>query len=76
MKFKPLEARKVIKTLTKIGFAVVRRKGSHVILKHQDGRLIVVPEHKGEEIGEGLLKKIIADPKLTREEFYKLAESK
>lgn len=74
MKFKPLTARKVIKALTKVGFSVVRRKGSHVILKHQDGRLIVVPEHKGEEISKGLLSKIIADAKLSREEFYKLVD--
>ena len=74
MKLKPLSARKVIKVLTKIGFAVVRRKGSHVILKHEDGRLIVVPEHKGELIGKGLLIKIINDSKLSREEFYKLVD--
>ena len=74
MKLKPLSARKVIKALTKIGFAVVRRKGSHVILKHEDGRLIVVPEHKGEQIGKGLLIKIINDSKLSREEFYKLVD--
>ena len=63
MKLKPLEARKVIKVLTKVGFVIVRKKGSHVILKHQDGRLIVVPDHKGEEISKGLLLKIIKDSK-------------
>ncbi|MHA1687178.1 MAG: type II toxin-antitoxin system HicA family toxin [Candidatus Heimdallarchaeaceae archaeon] len=55
MKLKLLDAHKVIKALTKIGFAIVRRKGSHVIPKHEDGRLIVVPEHKGEQITRGLL---------------------
>lgn len=74
MKLKPLTARKVIKVLTKIGFAVVRRKGSHVILKHGDGRLIVVPDHKGEQLGKGLLRKIINDSKLSQEEFYKLVD--
>ena len=74
MKLKPLEARKVIKVLTKVGFVIVRKKGSHVILKHQDGRLIVVPDHKGEEISKGLLLKIIKDSKLSKDEFYKLAE--
>jgi len=43
-------------------------------LKHSDGRTTVVPVHKGEEIGRGLLKKIIKDVKLTREEFLKLLE--
>jgi len=74
MKLIPLPAKKVIKVLTKIGFAIVRKKGSHIILKHPDGRLIVVPNHKGEEIGKGLLSKIINDSKLSTEEFYKLVE--
>ncbi|NPE08466.1 MAG: addiction module toxin, HicA family [Asgard group archaeon] len=74
MKLRPLAARKVIKVLTKVGFVIVRKKGSHVILKHQDGRLIVVPDHKGEEISKGLLLKIIKDSKLSKDEFYKLAE--
>jgi hypothetical protein len=33
-----------------------------------------VPVHKGEEIGRGLLRKIIKDAKLSREEFLKLLE--
>ncbi|MGC9781209.1 MAG: type II toxin-antitoxin system HicA family toxin [Candidatus Heimdallarchaeota archaeon] len=74
MKLRPLTAKKVIKTLTKIGFVITRRKGSHVILNHPDGRLIVVPEHKGEELGKGLLLKIINDSKLSKEEFFKLTK--
>jgi len=35
----------VIKVLEKIGFKVVRQKGSHVYLKHPDGRATVVPGH-------------------------------
>jgi len=69
---KPLSARKVIKVLTKIGFKVERQRGSHVVLKHSDGRVTVVPVHSGEKIGRGLLLKIIKDVKLTREEFLEL----
>jgi predicted RNA binding protein YcfA (HicA-like mRNA interferase family) len=36
--------------------------------------VIVVPVHGGEEIGRGLLSKIIKDAGLTREEFLKLLE--
>ncbi len=36
MKLKPLPANKVIKVLDKLGFKIVRKKGSHVILKHND----------------------------------------
>jgi predicted RNA binding protein YcfA (HicA-like mRNA interferase family) len=43
-------------------------------LKHPDGRVTVVPVHKGEDIGKGLLRKIIKDARLSREEFLKLAQ--
>lgn len=74
MKLKPVASEKLIKVLEKIGFARARQKGSHVFLKHPDGRATVVPVHKGEEIGRGLLRKIIKDAKLSREEFLKLLE--
>ena len=74
MSLKPLPARKIIKVLSVLGFRVVRRCGSHVVLKHPDGRITVVPVHAGEKIGIGLLLKIIKDAKLSREEFLKLLE--
>jgi len=69
---KPLPADKVIKALTKAGFRPVRQRGSHVVLKHNDGRVTVIPVHRGEELGRGLLSKIIKDAGLTREEFLKM----
>jgi predicted RNA binding protein YcfA (HicA-like mRNA interferase family) len=71
---RPIPAKKVIKLLNKIGFEVVRQRGSHVILKHPDGRVTVVPVHSGEDIGRGLLSKIIKDTRITREQFLKLLE--
>jgi predicted RNA binding protein YcfA (HicA-like mRNA interferase family) len=71
---KALPARKVIKVLSVLGFKIVRRHGSHVVLKHPDGRITVVPVHAGEQIGIGLLLKIIKDAKLTKEEFLKTLE--
>lgn len=61
MSLKPLAGRRVIRVLTKIGFKVERRRGSHVVPKHHDGRVTVVPVHSGEK-----------DAKLTREEFLDL----
>jgi len=69
MSLKPQPAQKVIKALSKLGFKIVRKHGSHVVLKHPDGRLTVVPVHPGEEIGIGLLNKIIKDTGLSKEEF-------
>jgi predicted RNA binding protein YcfA (HicA-like mRNA interferase family) len=71
---KPQPARKIIKLLSKLGFKIVRKRGSHVVLKHPDGRLTVVPVHAGEEIGKGLLLKTIKDTELSKEEFLRSLE--
>ena len=68
-----LSGRKVIKILSKIGYKVVRQKGSHVILvkKIEKGKkAVVVPDHK--EMDKGTLLEIIRQAGLTREEFFKL----
>jgi predicted RNA binding protein YcfA (HicA-like mRNA interferase family) len=72
MSLKPQPATKIIKALSKIDFKIVRKHGGHVVLKHPDGRFTVVPVHAGEEIGPGLLNKIIKDAGLSKEEFLKL----
>jgi predicted RNA binding protein YcfA (HicA-like mRNA interferase family) len=41
-----------IKALEKVGFQSVRQKGSHVRLRHQDGRVISVPVHSGKTLGK------------------------
>jgi len=71
---RPTPAKKVIKLLSKIGFEVVRQRGSHVIMKHSDRRVTVVPVHPGEDLGRGMLSKIVRDSKITREQFLKLLE--
>jgi predicted RNA binding protein YcfA (HicA-like mRNA interferase family) len=71
---KPLPARKIIKLLSILEFRIVRERGSHVVLKHSDGRITVVPVHAGEKISIGLLLKIIKDTKLSKEEFLKTLE--
>ena len=74
MKLKPLPPDKVIKTLEKMGFKKLRQKGSHIFMRHPDGRTTLVPVHKREEIGRGLLRKIIRDIKTKRDEFLKLVD--
>lgn len=72
MSLRPQPARKVIKALSSLGFEVARKHGSHVVMKHADGRITVIPVHAKENIGIGLLLKIMKDTKLDREEFIKL----
>jgi len=67
-----LRAEQVIKALDKAGFHVVRQRGSHVRLKHDDGRVVTVPVHRGQNNGRGLLQKILRDAELTAEELLDL----
>jgi len=38
-----LTGAQIVKALGKAGFQVLRKKGRHIYLKHQDGRATVVP---------------------------------
>ena len=65
----------MIRVLGKLGFKVVRQKGSHIVLKgvYKDKkRTVVVPKHK--EIAVGTLKGILFQAGLSVEEFIKMAE--
>jgi predicted RNA binding protein YcfA (HicA-like mRNA interferase family) len=64
-----LTGQELITVLEKIGFFVVRQKGSHVRLKHEDSRVVSVPVHAQKNIGKGLLLKILRDAELTKEEL-------
>lgn len=55
----------VIAVLERHGFATVRQSGSHIILRHADGRRTTVPVHAGRDLGRGLLRQIMRDAKLT-----------
>lgn len=56
-----------------MGFVIIRIQGSHVRLKHPDGRLTTIPVHGKEDIPKGLLRKIIReDLDLELDEFLEL----
>jgi predicted RNA binding protein YcfA (HicA-like mRNA interferase family) len=62
----------LIGALGRAGFRVLRVKGSHHFLRHEDGRSAVVPVHAGETIGPGLLHKIPRDCQMTAAELLEL----
>jgi predicted RNA binding protein YcfA (HicA-like mRNA interferase family) len=66
----------LIAALVKGGFCVLRAKGSHHFLRHEDGRSTVVPAHSGETIGPGLLHKILRDCQLTADELGELLQKR
>jgi predicted RNA binding protein YcfA (HicA-like mRNA interferase family) len=67
-----VSGRRVIKALTRAGFSVVGRKGSHVRLKRVTDRahVVIVPDHK--ELARGTLLSVIRQSGLNREEFLAL----
>jgi predicted RNA binding protein YcfA (HicA-like mRNA interferase family) len=73
-KLPSLSGKEVVSLLKKVGFIVERQRGSHVFLKHDDGRATVVPIHSGETIGPGLLSKILRDIEMTKDELLKILE--
>jgi len=71
-KFPSVTGSQLIKALRKLGFEVIRTKGSHNFLRHPDGRSTVIPAHSGETIGRGLLAQILRDCELSRDDLRKI----
>lgn len=69
MKLPLLSGRQVVRTLERLGFVVVHRKGSHVKMRHDDGRMIVFPFH--DEIDRFTLKGALGDADIDVEDFVR-----
>ncbi|MGQ9553590.1 MAG: type II toxin-antitoxin system HicA family toxin [Anaerolineae bacterium] len=67
-----LSGKRVLQALQRAGFEVVRQRGSHVRLRHPDGRVVTVPVHGSSELGRGLLRKILRDAELTPDQLADL----
>lgn len=59
-----------VKAMHKIGYVWDHTEGSHMILLHPSKGRLSVPRHK--ELGRGLLRALISDAELTRDEFVTL----
>jgi len=68
----PISGKKFCKILEKLGFEKIYGKGSHIRFKHPDGRRTVVPVHGNEDLGKGLLRTILNQVDLSKEEYEKL----
>ena len=68
-----LTAKQLISVLERLGFSHRPLTAtSHRRYVHPDGRRTTVPIHTGQDIGRGLLRKILRDIKVTPEEFKNL----
>jgi predicted RNA binding protein YcfA (HicA-like mRNA interferase family) len=63
---------RVVKALERAGFAVVRVRGSHHVLRHPDGRTVPVPVHPGRDMPKGTLRNILAIVGLSAEDLREL----
>lgn len=64
-----LSGLELCKILMKLGFEEIRQRGSHKYFRHPDGRVTVVPIHSRKDIGRGLLRRILREIEVDREEF-------
>lgn len=63
----------VVAALERAGYAFIRQRGSHMVYDNPETKnTIVIPRHK--QIKRGILREIIREAGLTREEFLKLIE--
>jgi predicted RNA binding protein YcfA (HicA-like mRNA interferase family) len=60
----------VVAALRKADFEQVSQRGSHVKLRAEDGRVVIVPMHR--ELAIGTLRSIIGQSVLSVEEFMAL----
>ena len=68
-----VSGRQVVRALERIGYRVVRQRGSHIRLRDESNPNhlpITVPDHK--TVKPGLLRKILRDADLTVDEFMDL----
>lgn len=62
----------IVCALKNLGFFEQRQKGSHLVMKHKDGRRTVIAMHNGKTIPNGTLVAILRDAKISKEEFIEV----
>ncbi len=65
-----ISGKTAIKVFLKIGYQIVRQKGSHIRLHHPNKKPLTIPNHK--VLGKGLLRKLLRDSELSLTEFLNL----
>lgn len=67
----PYKAREVLARLQRAGFVIRRQSGSHIVLRHPDGRQTYVAMHTA-DMPTGTFRAILKQSGLTEEEFRNL----
>jgi len=67
----PFKAKEVLRRLQRAGFEVRRQSGSHVVLRHADGRQTYVAMHTG-DVPNGTFQAILKQAGLSEDQFRNL----
>jgi predicted RNA binding protein YcfA (HicA-like mRNA interferase family) len=67
----PYKAKEVLRRLERAGFEVRRQSGSHVVLRHADGRQTYVAMHPG-DVPKGTFRAILKQAGMDEDEFKNL----
>ena len=70
-KLRNVRVQRAITAFHRLGYETVRIRGSHHILKHPSGRMIVLPMHRG-TVKVGILLDAIERAGVSTEEFEEL----
>jgi predicted RNA binding protein YcfA (HicA-like mRNA interferase family) len=63
---------KVVRALERAEFTLTRVSGSHHVMRHPDGRTVVVPVHAVHDLPKGTLRNVLAIIGMTADELRKL----
>lgn len=67
-----VDAKTLERILLKLGFILVRQKGSHRFYRHDDGRYTTIPHHGSDDLGRPLIREILKQIELSNEEYLRI----
>ena len=73
-KLPSISYKNAVKCFEKLGYKIVRQKGSHIRLQflNSSKEPLTIPVHK--HLGKGILRKLLRNAKITLAEFLKLSK--
>ncbi|MCF8568159.1 type II toxin-antitoxin system HicA family toxin [Alicyclobacillus tolerans] len=70
--FPVMSGAQMMTLLRRAGFVQVSQKGSHVKMRHVNGHVTIVPNHR--ELAQGTVRSILRQAGLSEEDFFHLMD--
>ena len=64
-----LRVREIVRAFERLGFQVTRQRGSHIRLRHPDGRFASVPDHGAREFRREFILDILRQAQIDTSDF-------